>query len=140
MGRGVFAGSPYRRGEVIEVCPVIRLPAGPPADGLEHYVFKWGVAGDELAVALGYGSLYNHSPTPNATFATRLARGEVVLRAARDVTEGEQIVIDYQWDEEDYVAFARPGASSRPITPGRGPAGSAARGRTGYRGTGNSSL
>ena len=30
MGRGVFAGRPFRQGEVIEVCPVIPLP---DADG-----------------------------------------------------------------------------------------------------------
>ena len=42
-GRGVFAGRPYRKGEVIEVCPVIRLPAaseGAAGGGLEHYVFQ----------------------------------------------------------------------------------------------------
>lgn len=106
MGRGVFAGRAYRRGEVVEVCPVIRLPSGTPPAGLEYYVFKWGAAGDELAVALGYGSLYNHSPTPNATFAVRPARDEVVFRAARDIAAGEQVLIDYGWDETDYATFA----------------------------------
>jgi SET domain-containing protein len=106
MGRGVFAGRPFRKGEVIEVCPVIRLSTGTPPLGLEHYVFKWGDGEDELAVALGYGSLYNHSPTANAEFAPRTGRGEIVFRAARDIAEGEQIFIDYEWDDSDYAAFA----------------------------------
>ena len=106
MGRGVFADRAFRRGEVIEVCPVLHLPSGTPPDGLEHYVFKWGADGKELAVALGYGSLYNHSPTPNATFTTRYARAEVVFRATRVIAAGEQILIDYRWDESEYGGFA----------------------------------
>lgn len=106
MGRGVFAGRLFRRGEVIEVCPVLRLPSGMPPDGLEYYVFKWGTEGKELAIALGYGSLYNHSPDPNAAFTTRYARAEVVFRATRDIAAGEQVLIDYGWDEAEYAAFA----------------------------------
>ena len=106
MGRGVFAGRSFRRGEVIEVCPVIRLPPGVPPDGLEHYVFKWVAEGTELAIALGYGSLYNHSPDPNAAFTTRPARGEVVFRATRDIAAGEQVFIDYGWDAAEYADFA----------------------------------
>lgn len=106
MGRGVFAGRMFRRGEVIEVCPVLRIASGTSPVGLEYYVFKWGTEDKELAVALGYGSLYNHSPKPNAAFTTRYARGEVVFRATRDIDAGEQIFIDYEWDEIDYAGFA----------------------------------
>ncbi|VTS00471.1 lysine methyltransferase : [Gemmata massiliana] len=55
MGRGVFAGRAYRAGEVIEVCPVVRIPAQPEGDGgkaLEHYVFEWDEGTGELANAL----------------------------------------------------------------------------------------
>ncbi|MBA4187298.1 MAG: SET domain-containing protein-lysine N-methyltransferase [Planctomycetaceae bacterium] len=111
MGRGVFAGRAFRKGEIIEVCPVIRLPnptAGLPGGGLEHYVFKWGTGGVELAVALGYGSLYNHSPNFNARFTPRTARDDIVFRAARDIAVGEQILIDYEWDDSDYAMFQGP--------------------------------
>lgn len=110
MGRGVFAGRAFRKGEVIEVCPVIRVGAsdGAVSGGLAHYVFKWGAGGLELAVALGYGSLYNHSPDPNARFTPRTTRDDVVFRAARDIAAGEQIFIDYEWDESDYEMFKRP--------------------------------
>jgi len=110
MGRGVFAGRAFRKGEVIEVCPVIRLGAsdGAANGGLEHYVFKWGTGGLELAVALGYGSLYNHSPSPNARFTPRTTRDDIVFRAIRDIAAGEQIFIDYEWDESDYEMFSRP--------------------------------
>ncbi len=107
MGRGVFAGRAYRKGEVIEVCPVIRLPAADESSlgVLGRYVFKWGPGGGELAVSLGYGSLYNHSATPNARFTPRTATDDIVFRARRDIDEGEQILIDYQWDDAEYAAF-----------------------------------
>jgi SET domain-containing protein len=111
MGRGVFAGRGFRAGEVIEVCPVIILPPGTDdaaLDGLRRYVFEWGDANDRLAVALGYGSLYNHSPDPNAAFELRDARGEIVFRAVRPIAAGEQILIDYRWDADDYAAFGVP--------------------------------
>jgi SET domain-containing protein len=106
MGRGVFAGRAYRKNEVIEVCPVIRIPshaADSLGGGLEYYAYLWGEAGDELAVALGYGSLYNHSSKPNAKFTTRIKRNEIVFRAVRDIAPGEQIFIDYQWVEPHFL-------------------------------------
>jgi hypothetical protein len=110
MGRGVFAGRPFRAGELLEVCPVLVLPAGTPPTALgrlDAYVFKW--ADDALAIALGYGSLYNHSTDPNAVFSYRFGRDEVVFRAVRGVAAGEQIFIDYGWAATDYDAFRKAG-------------------------------
>jgi uncharacterized protein len=132
MGRGVFAGRAYRRGEVIEVCPVIPLPAGTveaALGALGRYLFKWGKAEDRLAVALGYGSLYNHAPDPNARFTPRAVTDDIVFRARRDIAEGEQIFVNYHWDEGDYAAFVQP-AGERPATRTSTPAG------TGTRATG----
>lgn len=58
-----------------------------------------------MAVALGYGSLYNHSPDANARFTPRTSQDDIVFRAVRDIAEGEQIFIDYQWEESDYAMF-----------------------------------
>ncbi len=102
MGRGVFAARPFRKGEIIEICPVLRLHTGTEGKldrGLECYVFRWGKDGTELVIALGYGSLYNHSPDANAHFYPRPAREEIVFRALRDIAVGEQILIDYLWEE-----------------------------------------
>ncbi|VTT99156.1 lysine methyltransferase : Uncharacterized protein OS=Methanosarcina acetivorans (strain ATCC 35395 / DSM 2834 / JCM 12185 / C2A) GN=MA_1679 PE=4 SV=1: SET [Gemmataceae bacterium] len=109
MGRGVFAGRAFRKGEVIEVCPVVRIEPTPTGSlgSLDHYVFKWGTNGS-LAVALGYGSLYNHSAVANARFSPRLAKDDIVFRASRDIAAGEQILIDYEWTEDDYAAFRSP--------------------------------
>ena len=68
-GRGVFARRLIYDGEVIERVPVLVLPVGESrtASGptpMSDYCFDWGRG--TVAVALGYGSLYNHSYQPNA--------------------------------------------------------------------------
>ena len=111
MRRGVFVGRAFRTSEVIEVCPALILPEGTAEEalcGLQPYVFKRGPAEDRLAVALGYGSLYIHSPDPNAAFQLREARGEIVFRSVRAIAVGEQILIDYRWEEADYTSFNTP--------------------------------
>jgi len=112
MGRGVFASRGFRQAELIEVCPVILLPGITDEDqlgGMRKYVFQWQEAGDVLAIALGYGSLYNHDPNPNAEFTLRYARKEIVFRAVQEIAPGEQILVDYRWDEIDYAVFRKTG-------------------------------
>ena len=68
-GRGVFARRAIRKGEVFETCPVLVVPAGAIEDystGFGPYVFEWGEG--KVALALGFGSLYNHSYRPNARY------------------------------------------------------------------------
>ena len=106
MGRGVFAGRAFRKGEVIEVCPVVPLPRSQSKkcedDALDLYVFEWPRRGFPAAVVLGYGSLYNHSVDANATFTPRPVADVMVFRAARAIEPGEQIFVDYEWPARDY--------------------------------------
>jgi hypothetical protein len=118
MGRGVFAGWPFRARELIEVCPVLVLPPGTEEKdlvGLGAYVFVWGAAEDRLAIALGYGSLYNHSADPNAEFEHRHGRREIAFRATRDIGAGDQILIDYGWLAADCAAFGLPAPPPSPV-------------------------
>jgi SET domain-containing protein len=94
-GRGVFARRPIGAGAVIETCPVLVLPAGSVEDasaGLGSYLFEWGRG--ELALALGYGSLYNHSYRPNARYLDLAGRTKV-FTAIRDIAAGEEITVNY---------------------------------------------
>jgi uncharacterized protein len=110
MGRGVFAAEAIRKGRLIESCPVVPLARGEEEDvtgrTLESYLFEWGDDGDHFCLALGYGSLYNHSAAPNATFEADPGRARIVFRAVRDIPKGRQILIDYGWEVDDYH-FAR---------------------------------
>jgi uncharacterized protein len=106
MGRGVFAGRPFRKGQVIEVCPVVPVGRGLVrkcrGEVMERYLFWWKGGGHVAAVCMGYGALYNHSSHPNAHFAIRPATADIVFRATRTIRQGEQIFIDYDWEAEDY--------------------------------------
>jgi SET domain-containing protein len=96
-GRGVFARRAIARGEVIERVPLLVMTSEEYAQGLAHtplkdYCFAWGT--DEVVLALGYGSLYNHSYKPNARYEdiAKTAKSFVALRA---IAKGEEITVNY---------------------------------------------
>ena len=104
-GRGVFALCDFVPGDLIEICPVIVLP---PADRehiersqLYNYYFDWGGDEQQLAIALGYGSLYNHSAQPNAYYLMDFERDELLIYCHQAIRAGEEICFNYNGDPED---------------------------------------
>ncbi len=101
-GRGIFASEPIAAHSLIERAPVIVIPAGQwevmHKTILFDYYFAWG---DHSALALGYGSLYNHSYHPNARFVKQFAELMLEFYALRDIAPGEEIVINYNGDPAD---------------------------------------
>jgi SET domain-containing protein len=102
-GRGVFARRLICDGEVIERVPVLVLPVGETKSNsgttrMAGYCFEWGRG--TVAVALGYGSLYNHSYKPNARYDDESGQSKV-FRAIRDIAPGEEIVVNYNGEPED---------------------------------------
>lgn len=98
-GRGVVAKRPLRAGESIERPPVIVISADEAPlirdTRLAHYYFEWGEDCRQAAIALGYGSLYNHSYTPNARYEFREDEECLEFIALRDIEPGEEITINY---------------------------------------------
>lgn len=98
QGRGVFTAEAIANDSIIEICPVIVVP-GKDFDRihesfLHDYYFIWeGVA--ETAIALGYGSLYNHSESNNADYEMDFPSQTISIIAQRDIEAGEEICIDY---------------------------------------------
>ena len=105
-GRGVFALKPIAKGEVVERVPVLVFAAEENDENpvLGHYVFAWGRG--TVALALGYGSLYNHSYRPNCRYDD-VGRQTKVFTAIRDIKEGEELTINYHGSPErnDPVEF-----------------------------------
>jgi len=98
-GRGVFACKAIATGELIERAPVIVIPAS-QCPNLEHtalydYTFAWGEEDEDAAVALGYGSIYNHSYSPNARYVKRIEEMVIDFVALRDIQPGAEIVVNY---------------------------------------------
>jgi SET domain-containing protein len=102
-GRGVFARRSIEKGEIIERVPVIVLPAAQVPDEptrciLSGYVYAWGRG--TVALALGYGSLYNHSYEPNARYEA--SRGQTkIFVALRKIATGEEITVNYNGEPGD---------------------------------------
>jgi SET domain-containing protein len=102
-GRGVFARRAIPEGEVIETCPMLVLPAeqvgdDPARHALAGYTFVWGRG--TVALALGYGSLYNHSYQPNARYEDVGGRTKRFV-ALRDIAAGEEITVNYNGEPGD---------------------------------------
>lgn len=108
-GRGVYTALALTAGSTIEICPVIVVPRE-QVEALHHtllhdYYFTWPDGNDSIALALGYGSLYNHSSTPNALFIMDLPRQEMIVACKVDIAAGEEITIDYTGDDEGSTWF-----------------------------------
>jgi len=110
-GRGVFAQRSWQPGELIERAPALVLS---PADTktiqntlLDRYYYVWGDAGDEAAIALGNGSIYNHSWEPNAIYVRRPELNEIHFLAHRSIAPGDEITVNYNgWpDNRDPLDF-----------------------------------
>src|SRR3954454_11449871 len=93
-GRGVFARRLIRRGESIEKVPMLVLPVEQSEGGsvVSDYCFAWGRG--TVALALGYGSLYNHSYRPNARYDD-VGPQTKEFTALRDIRPGEEITVNY---------------------------------------------
>ena len=100
--RGVFARRAFHPGDVIEIAPVILIPNTQRTlirqTVLENYVFDWG--GGSTAVALGYGSLYNHAYDPNAHYYQDIDRKTLEFSAIRGIAEGDEITVNYNGSSE----------------------------------------
>lgn len=98
-GRSVFTCENIPTDSLIEICPVIILSAKDLAiikkTILHNYYFLWGEDRQAAAIALGYGSLYNHSATPNARFEIDLIEDEIRFLSIRKIDAGEEITISY---------------------------------------------
>ncbi|MGX2961322.1 SET domain-containing protein [Peribacillus sp. JNUCC 23] len=101
-GRGIFANRNIKNDELIEEAPVIVIPKKEwkvMRDSiLLNYVFWWE---EDKALALGYGSLYNHSYTPNAGYITNIKNQSIDFYARKDIHKGEEIMINYNGDPKD---------------------------------------
>lgn len=102
-GRGVFALKKMYKGEIIEKCPVLVLPKKdyPIAKKteLKNYYFMWGKV--TSAICFGYGSLYNHSYEPNATYKKRIKRQIIEFIALKEIKKDEEITVNYNYGNSE---------------------------------------
>ena len=104
-GRAVFTSKIIKKGTVIEIAPMIvfgekdRLAINDTF--IYEYYFEWGKSGRKGALALGFGSLYNHSYDPNAKYIPDFDLNVLEFEAIKDIHPGEEITTNYNLDPED---------------------------------------
>jgi uncharacterized protein len=103
FNRGVFATRDIKKGELLHEAPVIAYPNAEhehiEKTLLADYAFEYGI--NHTCLLLGYGMLFNHSYQPNATYEINLPNHTFDFFAYKDIKAGEEILINYNGDEED---------------------------------------
>lgn len=98
-GRGVFARRNIKKGEVVEECPIIEIPAYNVASlgesVLVTYFFFYGFKKEKLLIALGFGSIYNHSYKPNAAYEIKDVEKMMVFTALTSIKKDNEVMFDY---------------------------------------------
>jgi len=105
-GRGVFATQSIAKGTVIDVSPVLVLSPEEVTNHtsrtvLQHYTYYWpnpsNPKGQQTqAVALGLGSMFNHSRLrQNVVWSRDTAAETITYKAHGDIQAGEELCISY---------------------------------------------
>jgi uncharacterized protein len=98
-GRGVFCKQRIGKDEIIELCPVLVLPAQDHDtvvnSGLVDYFFNFNKEENTLALALGFGSLYNHAVHSNAAYTLDRENKTLSFYALQDIDPNTEICINY---------------------------------------------
>jgi len=104
-GRGVFAARDFKKNETIETCHMIVLSRKERSairpTKLDNYYYDWGAGERGGAIALGFGSLYNHSYSPNAVFKKDFKKNILSFVAIKPIKKGEEIMVNYNGDPKD---------------------------------------
>lgn len=99
-GWGVFANQPIFENEVIEVCPIIDigLKLGEASHILIDYRFNWPQGESDhhkQVICSGYGMMYNHNETPNASWRSNQENKTFEFYALKYIRPQEEIFVWY---------------------------------------------
>ncbi|KAH9890049.1 hypothetical protein C8Q73DRAFT_149153 [Cubamyces lactineus] len=97
-GRGVYACREIPAQTLIEVSPVLLFSAVEYEEHgkhtvLDHYTFKW--RDGRMALALGLGSLFNHSQRPNVSYTIDTEKEAIRYTTTRRILPDEELCIFY---------------------------------------------
>jgi len=91
--RGIFANKEYKKDDIIEICPCIKINKIKISElPLEDYIFY--INDNYCMVGFGYCSMYNHSDTPNANWHI-MNENQIEIKMLKDIQKGEEIFVSY---------------------------------------------
>ena len=98
-GRGVFTTRNIKKGEIIEVSPVVTMKSKnvPKDEAPDGWVLDWDEnnRNKKYALGLGYLMLYNHSAKPNIRLESDLEKNLITVFALRNIKAGEELAWNY---------------------------------------------
>ncbi|KAF8916980.1 cytidine deaminase-like protein [Mucidula mucida] len=97
-GRGVYANRRIPKQTTIEISPVLLFSSDEYENHgkhtiLDHYTFKW--RDGRMALALGLGSLFNHSDVPNVSYELDHSTDSIRYITTRVIESGQELCIFY---------------------------------------------
>lgn len=114
-GRGIFANRSFKKGEVIEIAPYI-LDKGV---AFNDYIFSSHMPKYKSLIVFGYGSMYNHSDTPNVNYVLMHHNSDkpedsyFIYYAKRNINKDEECKISYGKDWWTTRNIKQKGGSNR---------------------------
>lgn len=101
--RAIIATEKIKKGQMIESCPVILFPLKEDdlidRTNLGNYVFAWNKTHD--CIVLGYGSIINHSFSPNTKYIRDYKKLRMNFYAISEINQDEEILINYNGKVEN---------------------------------------
>lgn len=96
-GRGVFASKNIKKGEIIEVAPILVLEFSDFVDTRWNLLFEYYFWMDDyVALALGFASMYNHSKDVNCKYKLDRDKKTITFIAFKDIKKDDEIYFNYK--------------------------------------------
>jgi len=88
-GRGVFTAKVVDNESLIEICPLLVIPAEQVLTIhqtiIHDYYFLLPDSNGAACIPLGYGCVYNHSETPNAEVRIDIENEQIEIHAIKNI-------------------------------------------------------
>ena len=108
-GRGMFTNEVILADTIIEIAPVIVMPAPDrlllDKTLLHDYIFEWGTDKTQCCMALGFVPIYNHSYESNCEYFMDYSTNTIMLKTVKNIEAGEEVFINYNGDFNDKTAL-----------------------------------
>ncbi len=103
-GLGLFATKDFKIGEIVESCPIILLNSEERKYAektiLDFYMYPWRSTRTG-SIVLGYGSIINHSFTPNCDWKQNFRAMRMNYKVIQPIKIGEEITVNYNGEPDD---------------------------------------
>jgi uncharacterized protein len=104
-GKGVFTFKAIKANTIIEIAPVIVMPLKEKKQLdktlLHNYIFMWGYKSEQVAMALGYVPIYNHSYNSNCEYEMNIEDQTITITTVKNIAANVELTINYNGNFND---------------------------------------